>query len=144
MPRFASITINSGSLTTSSPTPTISGTASGLVTVTLSIADTSGHVDFSGNTGVGGGQWSVPVYTPLPNGSYQVSLGTADNGNATSAIFATGTLVVNAPSATSTQALGSNSSNLASALAAVEAAATPAQSASVASALQALLRTFGY
>ncbi len=72
---------------TTTPTPTISGTASGVTLVSIELGNSAGAVDIHGNypvvyssalTPVVSGKWTVTVTPALPTGAYSISVYDAD------------------------------------------------------------------
>ncbi len=96
----ASATIDQGSLSDTTATPVITGTASNTNTIKMSLALTSGSPSpaFGGTAQVTNGRWSLQILPPalsqpaLPNGTYTLSVYDASN-----TLLTTGTLTVNAP-----------------------------------------------
>jgi hypothetical protein len=103
-PPTTSATINQSSLTTTSGTPTITGSASGLSTVYVVVSANNQAGHSQGNISVLNGQWSTIITplaeTTLPSGTYQVSVYSSysDPTNGV-APLTTGTLTINTPQA---------------------------------------------
>ncbi len=99
-------TIDQSSLTSTSNTPTITGTAQGVSQVELTIVSSSGVAYGSGVLGanrdapVVNGRWSFPATLGLSNGSYTVTVRSVDDG--TNMVPVTGTLTVTGGSTSAT------------------------------------------
>lgn len=88
--------IDQGSLTSSSGMPTISGSASNVSQLGISISNSGGKVWASGNFAVSGGRWSRNISQTLMPGAYQVQV------YSNSIVLTTGILTITPPAPTCT------------------------------------------
>ena len=96
-------TISQSSLTTTSGTPTLSGTASGVSAVYITVSGNNQYGTSNGGVSVTNGQWSTTINPraiyAFPVGTYTVQVLTYNGSSVGTTVLATGTLTINASNA---------------------------------------------
>ena len=106
--------IDPRSLTTTSVTPTINGTAKNTLNnmIGVSVLNAAGGEAYANDQiPVVNGTWSFTINTPLAPGSYSITMMNPSQGDMPTKLLATGTLVIRAPGAAPTASLTANNSH---------------------------------